>query len=209
MKMRYRIEDANGCMLVRHVETDRVVGAALEHPVYIDGRVVDVCNTFNHAGELVAFTSSDFHNCPLQTAAQALAYHTDHPDLKSAEWNAQTDRVERRLGKLIADTALAFARGFCEAVGSGLTAGTRDQFAASLAELASLCRTSRAGCYDATARMIEPYFGNSAPSGPRLAFPDAAQVYGMRELRARHPDLNDAERKKLLGWVLRWLADAL
>jgi hypothetical protein len=205
MKMRYRIEDANGCMLVRHVETDRVVGAALEHPVYIDGRVVDVCNTFNHAGEWVAFTSSDFHSCPMQTAAQALANHADHPDLKSAEWNAQTDRVERRLGELIADTASAFARAFCEAVGRGLTAETRDQFAASLAELASLCRVSHAGCFNATARTIEPYFANPQPSGPRLTFSAAPHVYGMRELRERRPALTDAERQKTLNWVLQWL----
>jgi hypothetical protein len=144
----------------------------------------------------------------MQTAAQALAYHADHPDLKSAQCNAQADRVERRLGKLIADTVLAFARGFCEAAGRGLTAETRDQFAASLAELASLCRVSRAGCFNATTRTIEPYFASLLPSG-RLDFSVAAEWYGMRELQARHPDLSDAERQKLLGWVLRWLADAL
>ena len=163
--MRYRIEDANGWLLVRHVETDREVGTALEHPVYIDGKVVDACKTFNNAGEEVAFTTSGFHSFPLQIAAQAVAYHEEHydfPDLKGAEWNVQSDRVERRLGSLIADTALAFARGFCEAVGRGLTAETRDQFAASLAELASLYRISRAGCYNATARTIEPYFANPA-----------------------------------------------
>jgi hypothetical protein len=31
----------------------------------------------------------------------------------------------------------------------------------------------------------------------------------MRELRKRHPDLSDAERQKLLGWVLQWLSDAV
>lgn len=207
--MRCRIEDADVCLLVRHVETDRVIGVALERRVYFsDGRVVEICETFNNAGEMLATVSTQHHRFPMQTAAQALAYHADHSDLKSAERNAQSDRVERRLGKLIADTALAFARGFCEAAGQGLTAETRDQFAASLAELASLCRISRAGCYNATARTIEPYFANPAPSGPWLAFPDAAQVYGMRELQARHPDLSDAEVQKLLGWVLRWMSDA-
>jgi hypothetical protein len=213
MKMSYRIEDAepDGWLLVRHVETDREVGTAFEYPVYIDGRVVDYFNVYNNAGEEVGFTTSGFHHFPLEIAAKAIAYYekdNGFPDLKDADWNAQSDRVERRLGKLIADTALAFARGFCEAVGQGLTAETRDQFAASLAELGSLCRLSRAGCYNATARTIEPYFANPAPSGPRLAFPDAAQVYGMRELRARRPNLSDAERQRLLGWVLRWVADA-
>src|SRR3974377_759289 len=214
MKMSYRIEEAepDGWFLVRHVETDREVGTALEYLVDIDGRVVDAFRTFNNAHEEVGFTTSGFHSFPPKSAAPAIAYYEKHngfPDLKNANWNAQSDRVERRLGKLIADTALAFARGFCEAVGQGLTAETRDQFAASLAELGSLCRVSRAGCYNATARTIEPYFANPAPSGPRLAFPDAAQVYGMRELRARRPNLSDAERQKLLGWVLRWVADAV
>jgi hypothetical protein len=213
MKMSYRIEDAepDGWLLVRHVETDREVGTALEYPVHIDGRVVHAFKTFNNAGEEVGFTTSGFHSFPLEIAARAIAYYEEHngfPDLKNANWNAQSDRVERRLGKLIADTALAFARGFCEAVGQGLTAETRDQFAASLAELGSLCRVSRAGCYNATARTIEPYFANPLP-GMRLNFSDAAQWYGMCELQARRPDLNDAERQKLLGWVLRWVADAL
>jgi hypothetical protein len=128
--------------------------------------------------------------------------------LKDADSNVEEDRVERRLGALIADTALAFARAFCEAVGPGLTADTRDQFAASLAELASLFRVSHAGCFNATTRTIEPYFANPLP-GPRLNFSDAAEWYGVWELQARHPDLTYAEREKLLGWVLRWVADAL
>jgi hypothetical protein len=209
MKMRYRIEDTYGCLLVRHVETDRVVGAAFERLCYMDGKIFDICETFNNTGQMVASASNATVRNPLTTPAVALAYHVDPADVKSAEPNAQADRVEQRLGNLIADTAFAFARGFCEAAGPGLTPKTRDQFAASLAELASLCRISRAGCYNATARTHEPYFANPAPSGPRLAFPYAAQVYGMRELRARRPDLNDAERQKLLGWVLRWVADGL
>jgi len=155
--MRYRIEDASGYMSVRHVETDREVGTALEQPVYIDGRVVDVFKTFNNAGECVGCTSSDFHSFPLEIAAKAIANHEEFlgfPDLEGADWNVKGDRVERRLGNLIADTILAFARGFCEAVGQGLTAETRDQFAASLAELASLFRVSHAGCFNATTRTI-------------------------------------------------------
>jgi hypothetical protein len=210
--MRYRIEDANDYISVRHVETDREVGAALERHIYIDGRAVDVCNTFNNAGEWLAVASSELHSFPLQTAAIALANHEEYygfPDLKGAEWNVHADRVERRLGSLIADTALAFARGFCEAAGRGLTAETRDQFAASLAELASLCRIGHAGCFNATTRTHEPYFANPLSCRTRLNFSDAAEWYGMRELRTRHPDLSDAEQQKLVGWVLQWLHDAL
>jgi hypothetical protein len=208
MKMSYRIEDADGCLLVRHLETDRVVGAAFERLCYMDGKIFEICETFNNAGEMLATVSSATVRNPLTTPAVALACHADHNDLKGADWNAQSDRVERRLGKLIADTALAFARGFCEAVGPGLTAETRDQFAASLAELGSLCRISRAGCYNATARTIEPYFANPLP-GMRLNFSDAAEWYGRWELQARRPDLTYAEREKVLGWVLQWVADAL
>ena len=209
--MRYRIEDVKGYLPVRHVETDREVGRGLEQLVYINGRVVEYFKTFNNAGECVGFTTSQFHPRPMQTAAQAIAWYEKHngfPDLKDADWNAQSDRVERRLGKLIADTALASARGSCEADGPGLTAETRDQLAASLDELASLRWISRAGCFNATTRTIEPYFASLLPSG-RLDFSVAAEWYGMRELQARHPDLSDAERQKLLGWVLRWLPDAL
>jgi hypothetical protein len=214
MKMRYRLEeDANGYMSVRHVETDRAVGTALERPVYIDGKVVNVFETFNNAGECVGYTagytSSYFHSFPFEIAAKAIANHEEllgFPDLEGADWNVKGDRVERRLGNLVADTALAFARGFCEAVGHGLTAETRDQFAASLAELASLSRVSRAGCFDATTRTIEPYFASVLG---RLDFSHAAELYGMWELRARCPDLTCAEREKLAGWVLRWLSDLL
>src|SRR5262249_10295684 len=128
MKMRYRIEDADGCLLVRHVETDRVVGAALERQCYMDGKVFEICETFNNAGQMLATVSSATVRNPLTTPAVALAYHADHNDLKGADWNVEGDRIERRLGNLIADTALAFARGLCEAVGRGLTAETRDQF---------------------------------------------------------------------------------
>jgi hypothetical protein len=149
---------------------------------------------------------------PMRTAAIALANHekaNGFPDLKGAEWNVQADRVERRLGSLLADTVFAFARGFCEATRSGLTPSTREQFAASLAELASLWRVSCGGCFNANTRTEEPYFANLAPSGPRLPLAGAAQVYGIRELRARHHDLSDGERQKLLGWVLQWLVDVL
>ena len=127
--------------------------------------------------------------------------------MNGATWNDHNDRVERRLGVLLADVALAFARAFCE--GSSLNAETRDDFAASLAELASLWVVSRAGSFNAKTRTIEPYFANPSPSGQRLTFSGAAQTYGIQALGERHPDLTDAERQKVLSWVLQWLHDAL
>jgi hypothetical protein len=211
--MRYRLEDGDCHLLVRHVETDREVGVALEQLFFdLKGGVFDLCSSYNMAGVKLATVSSQTVRSPLRTPAIALAHHEEangFPDLKGAAWNDHAGRVERRLGSLIADTALAFARGFCEAVGPGLTPTTRDQFAGSLAELAALWRVSCVGCFNATTNREEPYFANPEPSGPRLNFPSAAQVYGMPELRARHPDLTDAERQKALNWVLQWLRDAL
>jgi hypothetical protein len=70
------------------------------------------------------------------------------------------------------------------------------------------CRISRAGCYNATARTIEPYFASLLPRGS-LDFSVAAEWYGMRELQARRPDLTRAEQEKLVGWVLQWVSGAL
>ena len=211
--MRYRLEAWNGDMSVRHVETDREVGAALQgNHIDMEGRVFEVCSTFNNAGSKLATVSSQTVPFPMRTPAIALANHEEYcgfRDLNCAAWNDQAGRLERRLGSLIADTVFAFARGFCEAAGPGLAPKTREQFATSLAELAALWRVSSVGCFNATTRTDEPYFTNPEPSGPRLDFPGAAQAYGMGELRARHPNLNDAERQKLLGWVLQWLGDVL
>ena len=172
--MRYRIEDANGYISVRHVETDREVGAALEGEyLHMDGRVFELCHSFDLAGRKLATVSSQTVRSPMRTPAIALAHHEEangFPALKGAAWNDHAGRVERRLGSLIADTALAFARGFCEAVGPGLTPTTRDQFAGSLAELAALWRVSCVGCFNATTNMEEPYFANPESSGPRLDF---------------------------------------
>ena len=142
-------------------------------------------------------------------AVAAYQKHHGFPDLKGATWNAHADRVERRLGTLLADCAAAFARAFCETIMQGLTGETKEKFASSLAELSTIWWVSRVGCYDRPPGTEEPYFANPLPAGPRLSFPEAALIYGMRELRARYPDLNDAEREKLLGWVLQWLGDAL
>jgi hypothetical protein len=207
--MLYRVEDANGFMPVRHVGTDRHVGDALNHLVCFENRVVEVCNTFNDAGEWLAVTSSDFHQAPLQIAAKAVARHEAAKGFPGLACNVDTYRIERRLGSLLADTVSAFSCGLCEAVEPGLTQETHDQFAGLFAELASLWRVARVGCFNADTRKEEPYFTNPDSSGPRLTFSGAAQAYGMRELYERHPDLNLAERQKLLNYVLQWLQDAL
>jgi hypothetical protein len=130
-------------------------------------------------------------------------------NLKGAVWSTDLGRLERRLGALLADTALSFARGLFEASNQGLTAQTRDKFAQSLAALGYMWMISQGGCFNATTGKEEPYFAHPWPSRPRLGFLRAALVYGALELRIRYPDLTDAERDTLLGCVLGWLADAL
>ncbi|RZN32307.1 hypothetical protein [Bradyrhizobium sp. Leo121] len=213
MKIYYRLEQERDYFLIKHVETDCEVGYAFYgEAVRPDGTSFDVCRIFNNAGQELAAPTSLTCEFPIRCAAQAVAAHEKHygfPDLKGATRNADVDRVERRLGILLADSAAAFARAFCEALAKGLTDATKEKFAGSLAELSSIWWVSRVGCFDATNGVEEPYFANPISSEPRLTFSGAAQAYGMREMRKRHPDLNDAERQKLLSWVLQWLDDAL
>jgi hypothetical protein len=211
--MLYRLEQEQNYFLIKHVETDREVGYAFyQHPVRPDGSTFDVCRVYNNAHRELATATSMSCQFPIRCAAITAATYQEHykfPDLEDATWNVNADRVERRLGTVLADTAWAFARAFCEASGEGLTAETTDKFATSLAELASIWWVSRVGSFDANTRREVAYFANPLPSGPRLTFSGAAQAYGMRELRARYPDISDAERQKLLDWVLQWLSDAL
>ena len=211
--MLYRLEQEDGHFLVLHLKTEREVGyALLGEAIGPGGSTVDVCSTFNNAGQRLASVAGSTCVFPMRTAPIALAAHQKHhnyPDLKDASPNNGPDRIGRHLGAVLADTISAFARGLREATRQGLTAGTRDQFAASLADLASIWWVSLAGCFDAATGREEPYFKNLLPSGPRLSFSGAAQMYGMRELRQRYVDISDGERQKLLNWALQWLSDAL
>jgi hypothetical protein len=206
--MYYRLEAELDYYLIKHVETDREVGHVYFYDaVQADGSISQGCRLYNSALECIPTSI-----IPITRAAMIAAVHQEHygfPDLKGAEWNVHSDRVERRLGTLLADTAWAFARAFCEASDQGLTAETTDKFATSLAGLGSIWLASRGGSYNATDCTDEPYFANPLPSGPRLTFSGAAQAYGMRELRERYPNLSDADRYKLLRWVLQWLSDLL
>jgi hypothetical protein len=216
MNMLYRLEnDEEGWLSIKHVETDREVGFAYYRRVLrTDGRLVDACDWYSTTPTKVDTFYQITRVHPVACALMSAAYRQEwenYPDLAGAMPNGRADRIERRLGSLIADTALAFARAFCEASAQGLTAVTRDEFAGSLTELASIWWVSRFGAFDLIGRMgtEEPYFTNPLPSGPRLTFAGAAQTYGMRELRSRYPDFSDAERQRLLDWVLQWLSDVL
>jgi hypothetical protein len=212
--MYYRLEARDECISIRHVETDREVGYVCPGEYIHPGRSGNFlgCTIRNLSGQELATITTANHPRPFECAAIAAATYQEHysfPDLKGALRSDQADRVERRLGGLLADTVGAFARAIREANDGEMMAETTYKFAESLSELAQLWWASRLGCFDATSRTQEPYFASPLPSGPRLTFSGAAQVYGMRELRERYPDISEAQQQKLLGWVLRWLGDAL
>jgi hypothetical protein len=213
-KMYYRLEYENDHIAIKHVETDRELGYVNpDEFVYPDYKgTFHGCRIFSREGNQLAVVTPLHHPCPMQCGAIAAAHYDEYnnyPDLNGVPWNDHNDRVELRLGALLADTGLAFACGFCQAIGAGLKAKTRDEFAGSLAKLSSLWWISRFGSFNASNHTLQPYFAMPSPSDLRLTFSSAAQVYGMRELRARYPNLSDAERQKLLGWVLQWLSDFL
>jgi hypothetical protein len=213
--MLYRLEIEYDYIAVKHIATDREIGYAfLDSSVAADGTMVDACTIYDNRHVRLERVPSTVIAFPLRCAAISLAFRQEDnglSDLQGATWNEHPDRVERRLGTLLADAAIAFSRGVCESISEGLTAKTRDEFAAALGVLSSIWWVSRIGCIDAVKfrGTEQPYFANPQPSGPRLTFSGAAQVYGMRELRERRPALTDAERQKALNWVLRWLSDAI
>jgi hypothetical protein len=55
--------------------------------------------------------------------------------------------------------------------------------------------------------MIRTFLTNA--SGPRMSFAEAAQFYGMKELRRRHPDASNATLREVLAWPLEVLTDLL
>jgi hypothetical protein len=164
------------------------------------------------AGHELATVTTLHHSYPMTCATVAIANHQEHykfRDLKGAARNDLADRVERRLGALLADAIFAFSRCPFEPAGGGRCAEIKEKFAGSLAELTSIWWVSRSGCFNATRRNYEPYFANLQLSGPRLSFSGAAKVYGMQELRARHPNLSDSELRRPLDWALQCLSDLL
>lgn len=211
--MLYRLErEDDHHFSVRHVETDRELGR-ISAGTFIDRDhgLVEGYTVENNAGDELVKQVGPHMVSPLVTAPQAVAANQEYrnySELKGVP-NADLGRLECRLGTLIADTARAYARCLLEASKQALTPQTRDACAQSLAALGDLFIGSQAGCFNATTNKDEPYFTNPLPSHPRLGFCPAAVIYGLAALRIRYPDFTDAERQKVLNWVLGWLADLL
>jgi hypothetical protein len=210
----YRIEREDGDYFsIRHVETDQELGRICAGTfVDRDRGLLDGYIVVNNVDDELVKQTGPHGVSPLVTACRAVAANQEYrgySELKGAAWNTGPGRLECRLGTLIADTARAYARCVLEACSQVLTPQTRDACAQSLAALGDLFMASQAGCFNATANKDEPYFTNPLSSYPRLNFLHAAVIYGLAALRIRYPDLTDAERQKVLVWVLGWLADLL
>jgi hypothetical protein len=212
--MYYRLEAEHNNISIRHVETDRELGYVRPgeyiHPDY--SGTFHGCRIFDMAGHELATVTTLHHSRPMSCAAVAVANEQQHynfRDLKGAARNDLADRVERRLGTLLVDAIFAFSRCLFDTADDGPCAETKEEFARSLTELTSLWWVSRSGCFNATRRTHESYFSNLLASEPRLSFSGAAQIYGIRELHSRHPNLTDAELRRALGWALQWLSDLL
>jgi hypothetical protein len=213
MKMLYRLErEEENYFSVRHVETDQELGRICTGTfVDRDRGLVDGYTVENNAGDELVKQVGAHMVSPLVTAPRAVALNQEYRNYSELNGvaSANLGRLECRLGTLIADTARAYARCLLEASNQALTAQTKDACAQSLAALGDLFMVSQAGCFNPTSRKEEPYFTNPVPSHPRLNFGPAAVIYGLSALRIRYPDFTDAERQKLLDWVLGWLADLL
>src|SRR5262245_49087734 len=116
MKMLYRLEnDERNWLVIKQVETDQEVGFALRlrlfHP---DGSVTVACELYNTALRKLDTLHGAYRAHPVFCALMSSAWRheqEDHSDLSGLKRSVHADRVERRLGTLLADTALAFARG--------------------------------------------------------------------------------------------------
>jgi hypothetical protein len=213
--MRYRLEvNDDEDIDVHNVETGLVVGWVWpifdRNPKFADREFVIGCNIYsNHHRNLSSVLHTQVRE-PLRFAAVLLSLHEEqegYPTLKAhAAELPQPDRMEHLLGALLADTCKEMARGAleCQNVGS-LNNSTKLWCAALLAKLHAIWSASKYGSLDHKLRVEENYFSGATPSSPRMSFADAAEYYGMKELRKRFPDLSDTTLQEVLAWPLALL----
>jgi hypothetical protein len=212
--MRYRMEAIEDELIIRNVETDLLLGSVLR-PCIVDPHdpnrlIFTGCTVLNQDGDRIASISTITMPNPLEQAAAAVANYEEYygyPGFKGGTQGAQPDRIERRLGTLLADAVSPIARGLLECRSSGLKAETKETCSELLAQVGDIWYASRFGSFDAERRVIDPYFANGRY--PRMSFAAAAQHYGMLELRIRFPDVSEATLKAVLSWPLDLLDDLL
>jgi hypothetical protein len=208
--MRYRIEQlTNDELVVRNVETDVILGLAVPlgvlDPHDPDKWLVTGCRVLDARGNILAVIDTKSVPRPLEMAAVAIATSEEYlgyPGLKAVAKEPNPRRIEFRLGTLLADLASEFARALIECCNGGLKAETKRKCTDLLTQLHGIWYVSRFGSLNAERRAHEPYFANHPTCDARLSFGEAAQTYGMFELRRRYPDASDATLKLGLSWPL-------
>ncbi len=208
--MRYRLELLeNDNLVVRNVETDLVMGSVrrIWLPDSLDSErwKLAACNVLNNRGLEIATILTDFVPNPEEKAAVAVANYEEHngyPDFEAAPKNPDHHRIERLLGKVLADTAAVVGLALSEYWNGGLKTETKSKFAELIAQLHAIWYASRFGSYDSKCREIKPYFANTLPLSPRMSFSTAAQHYGLHELRTRLPDVPEATLQTMLSWPI-------
>jgi hypothetical protein len=213
--MRYRLEVSDDQDIdVHNVETGLVVGWVWpifdRDPKFASGEFVIGCNIYNnHHRNLTRVLDTRVRE-PLRFAAVLLSFHEEeegYPTLKAhAAERPQPDRMEHLLGTLLAEACKEMARGALECHNDGsLTEPTKVWCSTLLAKLHAILSASKYGSLDHKLRVEEKYFSGATPSSPRMSFPEAAEYYGMKELRKRFPDLSDATLQEVLAWPLALL----
>jgi hypothetical protein len=205
--MRYRMEAIEDELIIRNVETDIQLGTAVPfwmndpndpiHPIF-------GCSVLNKDADKIATISTITVPNPLEQAAAAVANYEEYygyPGFKGGTKGTQPDRIERRLGTLLADAVSVGALGLIECQSGGLKAETKEKCSQLLAQICGIWYASRFGSFDGERRVIDPYFANFGDDS-RMSFGAAAQHYGMIELRTRFPDESETTLKKVLSWPL-------
>jgi hypothetical protein len=216
--MRYRLEVLKkGEIVVHNVETGLILGTVLPHyvddPNDPDRRTVSGCTVLSDAGHELATISSLAVPNPLSKASIAVATYEryySYPGIKAhAAGRCRPNRIENRLGTLLADVCTEVARGLIEFQTGSSKNCTKDECARLIGELHAIWYASRFGSFDERTRHVDdPYFCNLT-SSDQISFAQAARVYGMNELRRRFPDAGDETLRDLLWWPLELLKSTL
>lgn len=211
--MRYRMEVIGDELAVQNVEMDLKLGTVEpfwgKHPNDPD-RTVFACGVFNNDGDRLATISAATVPNPLQHAAVAVANYeamAGYPDFNAGAKDPDPHRIEWRLGSVLADAVSIIARALIEYRTGGLKPDTKEKWGELISQVYGIWYASRFGSFDAERGVFDPFFANGAC--PRMSFADAAQHYGMFELRIRFPNVSEATMREMLSWPLRLLEDLL
>jgi hypothetical protein len=208
--MRYRLKVVDeDRIFVQNVEMGLIVGrvnAFLERDPLRHQFVVSGCSFYDNEGVEIAYVPHTQVANPLRLPAVSIAFRERDNGYRTFKANAdqpvRSDETEHRLGFLLAQASAEVARGVIEYPNGGLRADTKSTFGALIAEVHSIRAASYHGSFDDKVREEELYFSGPSPSASRMTFAKAAEYYGLRELRKRHPDLSDETLKVVLSWPL-------